>query len=245
MGTTTASKRLFFLLLLPLHLFAAPFFTVAPPPTWRIANPAKLSPRVKVGFVSNKKNSFVPSLNLAMEPLTISQENYLEEVKKLHKAKRENQVTDMGTVKTRSGDAHLLQIEAHKTWGTLLILQSILVKDHCAYIITGVSSKEDFPTTYQEFISTFSSFELKDSPFEFVVDVKKREELKAQYATIEAQLAKIMKEKNLGKESAFGSKEFSKKVWNPYQKYLQTKFKDLGIYFPSLMLSYTKEQMLT
>lgn len=241
MGIITVIRLL--LVAFSFSLIAQDYTYILPPKGWKAVDPEKLSPHVRAGFVSDQKKSSVPSLTIAEEHITLTEEEYVRKVIGLYQSKRENMVSDMGSIQLSSGSARFLQIEVHKTWGTMLILQAITVRENKAHILTAVSPKEDFPSVYQDIIKAFSSFSFASTPLKFIKDQKIRTQFKTKLSEVCSQTKDFRKKPNTPSENLLSDKQYQKEIWKPYQKFLRKHEDKLGIYFSSLMLTYTANKL--
>jgi len=126
-----------------------------PPKNWEIADPRSLSPRVKIAFIKNTGKGLCPSINLAVEQTQVSLSDYLKAVKAIHEQDRNNRWRALGKVRTAAGLAQLTEIDSSSEWGSVRLLQLILLKSGTAYVLTAAALKEEFSDFYKEFQSAF------------------------------------------------------------------------------------------
>jgi hypothetical protein len=155
---------------------AYPFFI--PPENWEIVETRFLSPKVLIGFMEKGKKGFCPSMNLAIEKVNVSLNEYVQAVKKLHEIDTSTRWRDVGKLKISAGTARITEIDTKSKWGPVRMLQMIFIKDTNAYILTAAAPKEDFARLYPSIKKAFSSFTLSEDLLSFVKDPQKSELLK-------------------------------------------------------------------
>lgn len=220
-----------FLLLTTLTFAKEPFYSFHPPKKWNLADPAALSPRVKVGFICNRKKSFTPSMNLAIEEVALPLKEYISKVKQIHLSDKKNRWRELGYLQTKSGKAHLSQIETKNSWGHVRLLQSILIKDGYAYILTGVALKDDFPEFHPEFLKSFRSLEIEKCVFCTLETQEKKEQLKAAISSL--------------KETWAPSKDSLKgKPWKTFEAFLTNTFEEKGVYWQIATMQQVQEELI-
>ncbi len=149
-------------LLLTTYCNAAEKVTFVPPKDWKMADTKDLPTNVQAMVVGKGNKEFPPSINLAVEPFSGTQKDYLKIVKKINEtAKREWK--DLGTMRTAAGDASLSQVDEKGEWGTIRMMHVILVKDGNAYILTAASVKDEFSRFYKEFFSALRSLNISQN----------------------------------------------------------------------------------
>jgi hypothetical protein len=146
-----------------------------PPSGWEITDPSTLSPRVKIRFVKPKSKGFCPSINLTVESTSVSLSEYLKAVKTIHEQDKGNQWRQLGKVHTTAGVAQLTQIDTSSEWGTIRMLQLILIKEGSAYLLTAAALKEEFSKFYQEIQTSFRSLNLTNDLFQPIAQLEKKE----------------------------------------------------------------------
>jgi hypothetical protein len=189
-----------------------------PPEGWMPAAKENLSPLVKVGFLDPKNFGFRASLNLAEEEIDCNLEEYLEAVKNIHTNDHHNIWSNLGHYPTKAGPAVLTQIDSTSSWGSIRILQLILVRDTKAYVLTAAASKKQFSKYLSAFKAAFNSLTITEDLFSAVSDTKKREKVK------ELQTA------------YFNGEEAS---WENFQNEILHGFKELGAHWQALIISET------
>lgn len=112
-------------------------------------------------YLYKDKTGFSPSINMAIEKIDSSESKYIKAIKANYNGKANYTVSEFPKVSTKSGKAHLFQIDKKQPFGDIRILQMILVQKETAYIVTACALKKEFPTLEKEFLKTFSSFSLK------------------------------------------------------------------------------------
>lgn len=132
-----------------------------PPEGWKKMDAKNLSPTVKMGFHTKSKKGLPPSLNLAVESVNVSIADYLKAVKNIYEKGKQCRWRDIGTIKTRAGEARLTEVDIQGKLGSVRLLQMIFLQDGHAYVVTGTALKEEFSGLYTTFQSAFQSFELE------------------------------------------------------------------------------------
>ncbi|MEI8300099.1 MAG: hypothetical protein WCG10_00615 [Chlamydiota bacterium] len=220
-----------------------PFYYFIPPSNWKVIAPEKLSRSIKIAFVASSKKAFKPSLNLGVEKVDVSLDEYIIAVKKQHTSNRKNRWHEVGFLNTLAGKAHLSQIDTKAEYGDIRSMQSILVQDGYAYVITAVTLRDDFLNYHNEFIKAFESFSIsKDSLSSLSSSVlkscytKKTEELLQSFH-------KLLASNNTAQE-AFESSLFKKKHWKSFEKYLSQTFKDQGVFWQVMASKEIKTNLI-
>ena len=131
-----------------------------PPLTWECAFPQKASQYIQIGFVGKGSTSFRPSINLAIEQIDFNLKQYIKAVKQIHESEPNTTWRDLGKFLTLSGEGRLTEITSLSPFGTIKMLQLILVKKNKAYIMTGAATKEDFLQCQHLFTTSFKSLTL-------------------------------------------------------------------------------------
>lgn len=195
-------------------LFAAslpPFYYFHPPKDWLIADPTNLPKEVKIAFIQSERKMITPSINLTLEKVEVPIETYIKEVKKIHQVDRLTQCRELGILKTNSGNAYLLEITMKKEWGDVRILQSILIQDGYAHLMTGLSLKKDFMKYHELFLSTFKSLTIAPDLYSSVKEDKPRTLLIEKIHALKS----LQEEEQLSSLLSFMDKSFEKegKCW--------------------------------
>ena len=115
------------LLLFHTLLIAHPIPIFHPPSDWECALPENHSSFVQVGFVGKGSSAFRPSINLAIEDIDISAQQYLKAVKEIHTADPGTTWRDLGKISTSDGEGRLSAITTSASIRDVKILQMILV----------------------------------------------------------------------------------------------------------------------
>ena len=211
-----------------------------PPKNWEIADPRSLSPRVKIAFIKNTGKGLCPSINLAVEQTQVSLSDYLKAVKAIHEQDRNNRWRALGKVRTAAGLAQLTEIDSSSEWGSVRLLQLILLKSGTAYVLTAAALKEEFSDFYKEFQSAFRSLTLSTDLLSNVPQLERRETLRAkQKQLIEGALSSAKDTKTLLNDPLF-----QKEQWLPFQDTIISNFSDMGAFWQILLLKDTQEKML-
>ena len=137
------------------------------------------SSQVKMAFVKKeKKEGFCPSLNLAVENVEGTLNEYLNDVRAIYEQDRKNHWRKLGKVRTAAGEAQLTEIDTMSTLGSVRMLQLILLKEGRAYILTAAAQKNEFSTYYRDFQEAFHSLTLTQDLLEAIPQFERRTALK-------------------------------------------------------------------
>lgn len=199
-----------------------------PPQGWRYANPDQLGKSVKLMVVGEGSSHFPPSINLATETFQGSLRDYLRIMKKINDV--DGSVwKDLGTIKTNAGNASLSQVDLKNQWGEIREMHVVLKKKNTIYIITSAALREDFSKYYKDFFEAMRSIKINKEFDELVTSPSLREEL----------LKKIAALKIAAQRDSFDSEDFQKNEWEPFKKFLNTKFSSLG----TKWINYVEERI--
>lgn len=145
------------------------------PQKWNMIHPSELSCHVKIGFVTEGKKGFHPSLNLALEPVSLSLADYVQKVKEIHKTDRNKEWRDLGKFQTAAGEGRLTEIKSKTEWGTARMLQLLFIKGDTAYVLTACALKEEFSAHYGAFQEAFRSLNVVQDPLESLIHSSHKE----------------------------------------------------------------------
>lgn len=141
-------------------LFAVSYKLEAPQGWECINDPKQLPAKVKVVYVGSGKWQLTPSINLAVEESSRTIDEYLEEAKAYHEKSAATKVTKLGIVKTKAGEAKVLQIDRATNWGNVRFIQATLMVNKNAYVITATCLQEEFGQVSRAIFQTIQSFTL-------------------------------------------------------------------------------------
>lgn len=166
-------------LFLSCSLFSAtPCFR--PPDCWVYADPKKHSSSIDAAFIAPIKRGFAPSINITSERTDLSPEEYLDAVEAQFTKNRLRTYRRLGRLETLAGTAYLAQIENTSPPQATTSLQSIVIVDGRAHIMTGIAKRRDFPRCRKSFLRAFSSFCLLENLVDAIPESKRRDALKRQ-----------------------------------------------------------------
>ena len=123
---------------------------------------------VEVGFLGPANDTSRPNIYLSEEEVDCTLAEYVTSVKNLYKNNPHFTFKDIGALNTKSGKAHLAEIESTTKIGVIKMLQCIIVKDKRAYVLTGANAKKNFTDTHLEYLKTFKSAQISKKPLEFI-----------------------------------------------------------------------------
>lgn len=206
-----------------------------PPKGWSAADKNALSPHVKILVVGPKiQNEMPPTMNLMIESYEGTLKNYLKNVKKINDS-HGDAWKDLGSLKTKAGDASLSQVEVRSKWGGEKLMHAIIVRNGYAYVLTAAASKNEFGRFYQQFYTALRSLQIYDNVLDLVEVPYKKERLKMAYENIENAFKNALQAQNLTsladnerKEHVFLSADFQNNQWRPFKAMLQEDYTDLG-----------------
>ena len=221
-------RKILLISFLSCSLLAKEVCVFTPPEEWLLVDPAHLSPRVKIGFMTKSKGGFCPSLNLATEEVNLSLEEYIQAVKKLYAQDPNIRLKDLGSIDTHSGNFRLIEIESTIPLGKARIMQAIAVQDHTAYILTAAALKEEFSKYYTLFDAAFSSLSITDDLTSALTDPTKQKELKTLYQELL---------KNAKKE------DFENQYFSHFQDKIVKEYTGPGPYWQILFLKQAREEL--
>ena len=200
------------------------FCYFCPPSEWECVDPKALSSLIQVGFIGKGKQIFRPSLNLAEEQIDCSMEEYLKAVKEIYESDLNTEWRDLGTFQTKSGKAHLIEISQKTQWGDIRILQSILIHEKKAYILTGAVLKEEFSDQYKPLLNAMRSIQITDN----LISAVKKTDLRTKLENV---YAKLQKENGI-------------KNFDAFHKLIIDEYKEMGMHWQMLMVKYVADGFL-
>jgi hypothetical protein len=184
---------------------------------------AKTGGQVKMAFVDKaKKEGFCPSLNLAIENVEGTLNEYLSDVKAIHEQDRNNRWRKLGKVRTLAGDAQLTEIDTLSNLGPVRMLQLILIKEGSAYIMTAAALKKDFCSYYRDFQEAFHSLNVTHDLLDAIPQLERKTAIKHE------------REKLISSPQEFSS----------FQKMVLEDFKDMGLFWQTLTIENTRQMTL-
>lgn len=212
-----------FLLLLLIPSWAFSYVYFIPPSQWEMADPKDLAKHVEISFIGKPdlRSRFCPSINLATEKIAVSQEKYVQAVKKLHQHKQKEEWRDLGDFKTRAGTAHLTCIDTQADQNELKLLQLILVRDQTAYILTAGVLKRDFLALLPAINESFRSLTYTDDLLSAIEDAAHREKMRKSCETF---------------ATAWKKSQDSLRSLKGFEKQLSSECPDLGAHWQFLLM---------
>jgi hypothetical protein len=215
-----------------------------PPKGWRAADQKDLSPHVKVLVIGPKlQNDMPPTMNLMIEPYDGTLKSYLKNVKKINDSHGEDW-KDLGSLKTKAGDASLSQVEVRSKWGGEKLMHAIIVRNGYAYVLTATAAKAEFGRFYQQFYNALRSLQIYDNVLDLIEAPEKRASLENAYATMLMAFEQKLQGMPSGKEEIFQSADFQNNYWKPFVNMLQRDYAALGQEWQNTVLIDLKEQLM-
>jgi hypothetical protein len=213
-----------------------------PPPGWDLADPSRLSSRVKIMFLGKSSKGLLPSVNLATEKINVSLNAYLTAVKKIHESDPNTRWRDLGTYKTSLGEGRLTEIETKISCGTARRMQLIVICDSTAYILTVGALKEEFPHHYKTFEAVLNSLRLI-SDITTSVSPQKQPRLSQLIHQLKEEFNVARATSTLDNTTLFQLPSFQKNSWEPFQQKIVTEFAEMGAYWQILLLQEIQTQV--
>lgn len=153
--------------------FSALFFTMLPlfaselrlniPEGWEcVTDQSQLPKKVQLIAISPTKTKFTPSINIASEETDQELTEYVDTAKLYHESEGQTQVTKLGLIPTKAGQAQLLQIDRKTDFGMVRFLQAAVIQDHVAYVVTATCLRDEFASYCSNFFESIKSFEVTD-----------------------------------------------------------------------------------
>jgi len=207
------------------------------PKGWLVADKNALSPHIKIMVIGPKlQNEMPPTMNLMIEPYNDTLKSYLKSVKKINDS-HGDAWKDLGTLKTKAGDASLSQVEIRSKWGGEKLMHAIIVKNGYAYVLTATAAKNEFGRFYQQFYNSLRSLQIYDNVLDTISRPSTREQLENAFKSVEStfhaylqlrQSQNSTQDIQVLKEQVFDSADFQNQIWNPFKNMLKQDFADLG-----------------
>lgn len=155
------------------------FVYFTPPPDWNLGDPKNYSSHVQIQLIAPSSRELPPSINLAIEPVSISLVEYVRAVKKIHEADPNNELwRNLGSFQTQAGTAQLTEIEAKTERGKVRLFQLLLLHKGFAYVLTASALKEEFPKFYTLFEKVFRSLTAHQNLLDGIAEEKRKKILK-------------------------------------------------------------------
>lgn len=155
----------FFLCLLLLGVsfsLCASSVALQPPKGWNcISDTDQLPQKVCRLYIGSGTSQFSPSINIACEPTSLSDAEYLAMAKSYHEATAGTRCQALGTIETTSGTAQLLQIDRPTEWGNVRFIQATLLDQQTAYVITATCLQKEFASLSSKIFKSIKSFSIQ------------------------------------------------------------------------------------
>ncbi|MCP5469245.1 MAG: hypothetical protein H7A36_01910 [Chlamydiales bacterium] len=154
-------RQTLFTLLLLTGLLGAHNVHLTLPDGWEcVTDMAQLPKKVKMIAIGQSSSKFTPSINLATEETDLDIQEYVDTAKMYHESEPETEVTYMGRIPTKSGNAFLLQIDRRTDWGIVRFMQAALIDEETAYVVTATCLRDEFANYCGRFFDSIKSFEI-------------------------------------------------------------------------------------
>lgn len=136
-------------------------FHITQPKGWDCINDSSQLPEtVECLYIGAGKSTFRPTINVAYERTDMSLSDYFQKAKNYHQSEPETTCQELGSIKTKSGEAKVLQIDRNTGWGMVRFIQASIILNQTAYVITATCLREEFGACCPTFFETIQSFEV-------------------------------------------------------------------------------------
>jgi hypothetical protein len=149
----------------------------------------------------------------------------------------------LGKLHTASGEAQLTEIDTTTHWGPIRILQSILLKDGRAYIVTAAAHKQDFCNFYRDFQEAFHSLTVTNDLFDTIPQLERRTSIRRDQEELIQNWKQIIMPFGSSSEEFFNCDDFQKNHWTPFQKKIEEGFEDMGCFWQILVLIHVRKTL--
>lgn len=209
-----------------------------PPKGWGIADPSKLSHRVKICFVGPSSGYLSPSVSLATEEVDISLKAYVDIVKSDCERDPNSVWRDLGKYNTPLGEGRLTEREVKTQWGVSRQIQLMVIKDNQAYVLTAGALKEEFSRHYQDFEAVLKSLTITP---DLAAATEKKELLNTLIKNLHTDFKALTA---ASAEEVFDSPNFQNQSWEPFQQKVINNFTEMGPYWQILLLRDQQNKLL-
>lgn len=145
-------------ILLNLYL-QAQHISMTPPQGWEcIQDTEQLPKKVILVYIGSGNGALAPSLNVACEETTMTIKEYVTLAKAYHESEGDTRCSLLGTLETKAGTAHMLQVDRSTQWGNVRFIQAVLLRESMAYLITATCIQEEFSSLSSQFFKAIQSF---------------------------------------------------------------------------------------
>ncbi|MBS0649739.1 MAG: hypothetical protein JSR93_01130 [Verrucomicrobia bacterium] len=216
------------------------FSYITPPAGWEIADPKFLAKSVQIAFLKKSGAGFCPSVNLAIEKSNLSLPEYLNVIRQIHESDKRNRWRQLGKVHTQSGIGQLTEIDTDTEFGPVRMLQLILIKQGCTYVVTAAALKDEIAQYYKDFQATFRSLQITSDLISTVPQMERRDSLKERSERLISSWQKAVEQGVV----SLAEPNFQKENWLPFQNAVLQDFEDMGPHWQILMLKSIQEKMI-
>jgi hypothetical protein len=233
------------------------FCSFTPPKGWTNVPRNTLPPEAQSDFVrvhvKGKGAPVPPTVVLAVEKTTVDLRTYLQNCIEDHEAHVDSTCKKLGSIQTASGPASLLQVDRLTKWGEMRMLQSVILLDDTAYVMTATALQEEFPQYYKEFFGAIQSIKIREGLFTKVQDPDLRDKIEFNYqkmkdawrnafATIEENNGFLSRQELA--EKTFQNKEFQSSFWNPFVSMLDEDLAEIREDQHDTLITNLREELL-
>lgn len=224
-----------------------------PPEGWEYLDPKALPPLVKVMLRGKGSHEMPPSINLAIEETSLSQDEYINAIKELHQFDRRSSWRAIGKINTMGREVVVTQIDAKTKWGDAKMLQAILLHEGIAYVLTANAHKDEFAQFSSHFLKSIRSFTVNKTVFEMVPDDERRLRLveackntSKHWQSYYDALAKDAQKASKREIAllAFENSTFQTQEWASFQQMVSRDYSDLGEQWRENLYKKVKKELL-
>lgn len=189
------------------------------PKEWTLVQGKKDSPLL-IRCISPDKSSFAPSINLTHETINVSQMTYLNAVRRLTLSNPYNRWSELGSIKTKAGNAVLVEIESRDGLEPILLRQCLLFHEDTVYVLTAGGLKKELTKWSHFFDDACRSLSLSSD----LCNLAASEHLQS-----------TLREKICALKEHAQDPNFTSKYWEPFQDWVKTECPELGKYWHFLL----------
>lgn len=195
------------------------FCTFFVPEDWTLVSSQEETPLL-IRCISPGKSSFAPSINLTHETINVSQMTYLNAVRRLTLSNPFNRWSELGSIKTKAGNAILVEIESRDGIEPILLRQCLLFHEDAVYVLTAGGLKKELTKWSRFFEDACRTLSLSRDLCKIVASEHLQSILKEKISTIKAHAQ---------------DPDFTSEYWEPFQIWVKTECPELGKYWHFLL----------
>lgn len=222
-----------------------------PPNGWRQADTSLLPPHIKLMVIGKGPSAFPPSMNLNVQSFSGTLKQYLKIVKDTNESQG-FEWKDLGTLRTEAGNASLSQFDHKSQWGTIRMMQVILIKNGMVYILSASALKDEFSLFYKDFFASMRSLRVSKTPIEMISSSQQKTQLRNAIQKMQVDWNALLTQNHTKnnstspeelKKQTFQSQAFQKDSWIPFKEMLSQRFSTMGPDWQALLLENTESEL--